>query len=259
MSSNSTSGSSTLSGSLGQAFPKRFYKAAAIDAAADGFALMLDGRSAKTPARNPIILPIEAAARALADEWNRVESTIDPRAMPMTRLVNSVIDGVSHNQAAVMEEALRYGETDLLVYRAADPLVLVRAQQAAWDPIIAWSRTSLGADFIVSEGVMFIAQPPEALDRLGDALRALLIDTKAAPFRLGAIHVMTTLTGSLLLPLAVANGLLDAEAAWAAAHVDEDHQIAHWGVDRDAEDRRARRWIDMDTAARLDRLMARGL
>ncbi|MCW6507195.1 ATP12 family chaperone protein [Lichenifustis flavocetrariae] len=259
MSSNSTGGASPFSGPGEQVFPKRFYKAAAIGPAGDGFALLLDGRPAKTPARNPVILPNEAAAQAVANEWEGVQGTIDPRVMPMTRLVNSVIDGVSHTQAGVMEEVLRYGGTDLLVYRAAEPDELVRAQQAAWDPIIAWSRQSLGVDFVIGQGVMFIPQRPESLDRLGDALRALVTDPRTAPFRLGAIHVMTTLTGSLLLALAIAAGLLHAEEAWRAAHIDEDHQIARWGADQEAADRRARRWTEMETAARLDRLVTHGL
>jgi chaperone required for assembly of F1-ATPase len=240
----------------GTPFPKRFYQAATIEQDAGGFGLRLDGRPARTPARNLVVLPTAAAAAAVAEEWAAVAATVDPRLMPMTRLVNSVIDGVAQTQDAVRAEIVRYAGSDLLVYRADSPPDLVRTQQAAWDPVLAWSRASLGADLRLGRGVMFVAQPPAAIERLEAAMSALTGTGAAAPFRLGALHVMTALTGSALLALAVLAGHLTAAEAWSAAHVDEDHQIAQWGADEEAMARRSLRWIDMDSAARLTRLIA---
>ena len=249
----STSGdpSPRLGSNPAPAFPKRFYQTANVAARQDGFALMLDGRLARTPAKSPLALPTREAAQAVANEWTAVVDVIDPRSMPMTRLANSVIDGVSVNTVAVLEEVVRYATSDLVVYRASDPVDLVRAQAAAWDPIVAWSRTELGAPLILTEGIVFVAQPPATLDRLAATVRALIGEGSAMPFRLGALHVITSLTGSALLGLAVAAGRVSGSEAWAAAHVDEDHQIARWGEDAEAAERRARRWIDMRTAAHL--------
>lgn len=242
--------------SAGTAFPKRFYKTATAVPEIEGVALLLDKRPARTPGRTPIVLPNREIAQALADEWNAVDTVIDPRGMPMTRLVNSVIDGVSRTAAAVMEEIHRYAGSDLLVYRAPDPADLAALQARFWDPVLAWARDDLGADLAVGQGITFVEQTPTALQRLHHALSRHVGQGPAATFRLGALHVMTTLTGSALLALAVASGRLRDDEAWAAAHVDEDYQIALWGADEEAASRRARRWTEMRVAAHLDRLAA---
>lgn len=246
--------SGPVAGNPGSGFPKRFYRLATVGTTATGYALLLDERPARTPGRAPVLLPTAAVAQALADEWNAVKDVIDPRDMPMTRLINSVIDGVSQTRDAVFEEVCRYAGSDLLVYRAPDPAELAAAQARSWDPIIAWARDSLAAHFVIGEGITFVTQPPAALERIGEALDRHVGAGAAAPFRLGALHVMTTLTGSTLLALAVAAERLSDHEAWAAAHVDEDHQIALWGADAEAAERRQKRWVEMHIAATLDQL-----
>jgi chaperone required for assembly of F1-ATPase len=66
--------------------------------------------------------------------------------------------------------------------------------------------------------------------------------------------VITTLTGSGLLALALERGAIEPEAAWAAAHVDEDWQIAQWGRDDDALERRAYRRAEFEAATTVLRL-----
>jgi chaperone required for assembly of F1-ATPase len=243
-----------LPGQAHPAFPRRFYKVATAEPTDGGVALLLDGRPARTPGRNAVVVPTRAMAAALADEWNGVGEVVDPRGMPMTRLVNSVIDGVSRTAEAVLDEIGRYANSDLLVYRAPDPVELVATQEALWDPILAWARETLRADLATGQGVMFVSQSRAAVDGVRQALARDVGDGPTAPFRLGALHVMTTLTGSALLALAVATGRLTDAEAWAAAHVDEDHQISLWGHDEEAATRRNSRWRDMHTAARLHRL-----
>ncbi len=239
-----------------KALPKRFYKVASAGPSEAGFALLLDGRAARTPGRNPLVVPRRALADALVGEWAAVGETIDPRNMPLTRIVNTVIDGVSHRRDEVMAEVKRFAASDLLVYRAAEPHDLVRFQRNAWDPVIAWARDHLGAEFLVTQGVVHVAQPPETLRRLSVGLDALVGSDPDAPFRAGALHVMTTLTGSALLAAAVAAGRLTATEAWSAAHVDEDFQISRWGEDDEAMQRRAMRWTEMAAASDVFRLSA---
>jgi chaperone required for assembly of F1-ATPase len=69
------------------------------------------------------------------------------------------------------------------------------------------------------------------------------------PWRLGALHVATTLTGSTLIALALAGGALSLDAAWAAAHVDEDWNMEQWGRDRLSLERRGFRFAEMQAAA----------
>lgn len=235
-------------------FPNRFYQHAEVRLSEDGFALVLDDKPARTPARNPIVLPSAALGHALAGEWSAVGTVIDPRSMPMTRLVNTVIDGVARNQTAVLAEIGRFAGSDLLVYRAEAPEDLVKLQSEWWDPIVAWSRDDLRAPLVLTQGVMHVAQPAASLQHLTDTIVVLAGAGRSAPFRVGALHVMTTLTGSALLAAAVGAGRLSAEDAWSAAHVDENYQISFWGEDAEAASRRANRWVDMRTASEVFRL-----
>lgn len=227
------------------ALPRRFYKEAGFAPAEGGFRLTLDGRPANTPARNPLVLPTPELADAVAKEWAAQETEIDPAAMPLTRLANTAIDGVATRREAVADDLCAYAQTDLLAYRAAEPERLVAAQAAAWDPVLDWAYDTFGARLILSEGVMHVAQPPLAVKGLSEAVRAV-----EDPFRLAALHTLTTLSGSLILALAVLHGRLDPAAAWEAAHVDETYQAAVWGRDEEAEARLALRRAEFEAAAR---------
>ncbi len=171
--------------------------------------------------------------------------------MPLTRIVNSAIDGVAYRLDATVDEIARYAGADLVCYRAAGPMTLVEAQAAAWDPILAFAREKLGAHFFCTEGVVFAEQPEPARAAVKEAVLRIATNGQAAPFALAALHVMTTLTGSVLLALAVAHGARASAEAWTAAHVDEDFEMRAWGEDAEALRRRARQWPEMEAAARL--------
>jgi chaperone required for assembly of F1-ATPase len=226
---------------------KRFYEKAAIDQNEDIFRILLDGKPIKTPARRILAAPSRALAQSVADEWDAQKDVIDPSKMPLTRLSNSIIDGVADAPRPVAEEIEKYLGSDLLFYRADVPEGLTKAQEKHWDPIVAWARDHLGARFVLAVGVVFAPQPEEAI---AAARRAIPENVWA----LGAVHSVTTLTGSALLALALAAGRLDVDAAWAAAHVDEDWNLATWGRDAAALSRRARRFTEMTAAARVLKL-----
>ena len=233
------------------ALPKRFYKVVTVaqlgasTEAEGGHSILLDGKPVRTPAKAALAAPTRTLAEAIAAEWAGQEDRIDPATMPLTRLANSAIDGVSGREAELRAEIVKYAANDLLCYRADTPHELVRRQAELWDPILTWSRAALGASFVVARGIMPVVQPQEAKA----ALARTLADHDA--FALAALHVMTTLTGSALLALAHARGRLTADAAWAVAHVDEDWQISRWGADTEAAARRARRLAEMQAASRL--------
>jgi chaperone required for assembly of F1-ATPase len=227
--------------------PKRFYKSVDVqDEGGEGFSVRLDGRPVRTPAAATLRLPNESAARLVADEYAAQGDEIDPMTMPVTRLVNTAIDGVASEMDAVAEDILRYASTDLVCYRADSPRELVERQAEAWDPVLDWMRSALGARFVLAEGVMHVEQPRESIALLGAHLRP-----RREALRLAALHVMTNLTGSALIALAVEAGALDAEAAWRAAHVDEDWNIHQWGEDAEAAAHRAARKRDMMGAVAL--------
>ena len=227
-----------------QALPRRFYKEAGVREEGGAFVLVLDGRPARTPAKKPLGVADPRTAEALAAEWRAQDEVIDPARMPLTRLVNSAIDGVAARMADVAEETARYAGSDLLCYRAGEPERLVRRQGELWDPVLDWARDELGARFVLVEGVMFAEQPPGALAAVRSA-----VDAIEDPLALAALSAMTSLTGSVLLALAVAHGHITAGEAWEAAHLDEDFQMEVWGQDEEALERRLRRWSEMEAAA----------
>jgi chaperone required for assembly of F1-ATPase len=228
------------------ALTKRFYKDAGVEERDRAFVLLLDGRVASTPARNPIAAPTRALGEAVAEEWRAQGEEIDPAAMPLTRLVNSAIDGVAANMSGVVDDIVAYLGSDLICYRAGEPERLVAEQAAAWDPILACIHADFGARFVLSEGVKFVPQPPTSVA----ALRAR-VEAEVSPFKLAALHVMAALTGSALIALAHAARRVTAQEAWAAAHVDEAFQERIWGADEEALRRRARREAEFNAASRL--------
>lgn len=220
---------------------KRFYDRADI-AEGEGFHVVLDGRPVRTPARGLLAAPTHALATAIAAEWQAQGPYVDPASMPRTRLANAILDGVAAALDDVRAEIVKYLGSDLVFYRAASPEGLVALQQRHWDPILTWAREHLGARFVLSEGVVFVAQPTGAVAAASAAI-------PADPWRLGAVHSLMTLTGSALIALGVLRGRLDIEAAWQAAHVDEDWNMAQWGRDALALERRAARFAEANAAA----------
>jgi chaperone required for assembly of F1-ATPase len=227
---------------------QRFYQAAGVENGSDGFAIQLDGKPVKTPGRRTLAAPTRALAAAIAAEWDAQREVIDPARMPLTRLANSIMDGVEHRPQPVADEIAQYLGSDLVFYRAEGPQALVERQARHWDPIVAWARDKLGARFVLAAGVMFVDQPAEALA----AARAAIPHD---PWRLGALSSVTTLTGSALLALALQRGRVSVEEAWAAAHVDEDWNMEFWGRDERILERRALRFAEMEAAVTVLRLL----
>ena len=221
---------------------RRFYQRAEVEDADGEFRIVLDGRPVKTPARRTLAAPTRALAQALAAEWDAQRDVIDPAKMPLTRLANTIIDGVTDAPSAVADEVKRYLACDLVFYRAPGPAGLVAWQAEAWDPVLAWVRETLGARFVLAEGIAFVTQPAQSLAAASSAI-------PTDPWRLGAMHAITTLTGSALIAIALSRGALSVDAAWAAAHVDEDWNMKFWGRDALALERRAARFSEMQAAA----------
>jgi chaperone required for assembly of F1-ATPase len=231
---------------------KRFYQRASVaeTAGEGGYAILLDGKPVKTPQRRALAAPVRELAEAIAREWDAQEKVIEPARMPLTRLANAAIDAVADHAGAVADEVAKYLGSDLLCYRADAPPGLVARQAQHWDPVIALAHEKLGARFVLIEGIVYAAQPEETIA----AARAAIPQDI---WRLAAVASITTLTGSALLALALAQGAIERDAAWAAAHVDEDFQMESWGRDDMALDRRAFRHADFEAAAQVLHLIGR--
>lgn len=204
---------------------KRFYSNAAVG---DGRSILLDGRPVKTPGRASLVAPGDHLAEAIAEEWNAQGDTIDPRTMPLTGLTNAAIDRIAPDPAAFARGLAVYGESDLLCYRAERPDSLVERQTSLWDPILDWARQRFDIAFVLTAGVIHRPQPAETVARLAQAVAA------RNPFELAGLSPLVTVSGSLVLALALAEGAIGLDEAWQAAAIDELWQAEQWGEDADA-------------------------
>ncbi|HZL31235.1 MAG TPA: ATP12 family protein [Pseudolabrys sp.] len=225
---------------------KRFYQEVQVgpnagEDAGESFLLLLDGKQVMTPARRALAAPVKPLAELIAQEWDEQSEVIDPARMPLTRLANVILDGIADAPTKVSDEIEKYLGSDLLCYRADAPPALVERQTKCWNPVLNWARDERGARFVQVEGVVFTQQPAEAI-----AAARGVIPTNV--WRLGAVASVTMLTGSALLALALNAGAFDADSVWAAANVDEDWQMSHWGSDDEALKRRASRRAEFNAA-----------
>ena len=227
--------------------PRRFYKLSEAVETELGFAIQLDGRTAKTSGRKPLVLPTRALAQLVAAEFDAQQEFIDPFSMPVLRIVNPAIDSVSGLMDEVRSDIANYAGTDLLCYRAAEPEKLINRQNSAWNPIIARVEHEIGGRFILAEGVMHVAQLALTLEAFATKLAAATPDA----FTLSATHVLTSLSGSAIVSLSLTSGWLSTADAWSAAHLDEDWTIEFWGEDLEASARRAKRLIEFEAAANV--------
>ena len=227
---------------------KRFYSSAGVTETPKGFVITLDGKPVRTPSRRRLAVPVREIADSIVAEWNAQKDVIDPTTMPLTRLANTVIDAVIDRVEAVADDIAKYFQSDMLFYRAGHPEALVAREAELWDPVLFWAAEALGAHFILTEGIVHVRQPDQAVA----AARAAL---PADPWSIAALHMVTTLTGSALLAVALRRGALDEDQVWAAAHVDEDWNVEQWGVDEEVARRRLSRYLDFRAAARVLRAL----
>lgn len=207
---------------------KRFWKETATVPVDGGYAIALDGRQVKTPAKADLIVPTPEMASAVAKEWDAQTGKIDPMTMPVTRGANAAIDKVAVQKDEVVAMLGAYGDSDLLCYRAAGPQELVALQAQHWDPLIDWAAEAFGVRLQTAQGVMHFPQDGEGQARLTAELHQM------SHFHLAGAHDLISLSGSLVLALAVTRGRLSAPEAWAMSRVDEEWQITQWGEDEDA-------------------------
>lgn len=207
---------------------KRFWDAATVARDEDGFAILLDGRPVKTPAKRPLVVPSEVMARRIAEEWAAQEKTVDPTRMPWTRSANAALDKVSMQRQEVIDHLAGYAETDLLCYRAEGPHELLERQRCGWDPMLDWAATTYGARLLVTSGVMPVSQDMAVVERLAETMRGM------SGFQLTGFHDIVALSGSFVLSLAATESMEEPETLWQLSRIDETWQIEQWGADEEA-------------------------
>lgn len=225
---------------------KRFYSEAKVR---DGGEVLLDARPLKTPARNPLALPTAALAEAVAAEWNAQGEEVRPRTMMLTGLANAAIDRVVPDKETFAAGLAAFGESDLLCYRAEAPASLVVRQANEWDPLLAWARRRYDVDFEIVAGIVHRAQPAATIAQLRHAVLS------RTAWELSALSPLVTISGSLVIGLALAEEAVSLDAAWFAATLDESWQAERWGEDAEAAERLEARRAEFEAADRFLKLL----
>lgn len=228
---------------------KRFYKDVTVKPEGEGFAVYLGSKRLQTPRATPIVLPNLPMAEAVAAEWRGQGETLDFASMQLTKLANTAVDLPAIGRLLFITQIFAFAKNDVVCYRAEDPVSLVERQRATWDPILDWLAQRHGARLRTVAGLMHAEQSRDDLEKL---LRHL---TELDNFTLAGLHSAATITSSLVLALALADGHLDAKEAFAAATVDESHQAEYWGRDEEAESRRQRLLAELTATERFLRLV----
>lgn len=228
--------------------PKRFWSTVSVEAGPEGFSIRLDDRPVRTPAKRALVLPTHAIARHVAAEWEAQEEQVDPATMPWTRSANAAIDKVATQRREVMNHLAGYAGTDLLSYRAAEPVDLVLRQQKTWDPLLDWLASRHGVRFAVTQGVMPVEQNSARVSRLVQSMESM------SSFQLTGFQELVTLSGSFVIALAVADGAFPVQDLWSASCLDESWQIEQWGEDVEAAEEAVRKMQAFLHAAELFRL-----
>ena len=217
---------------------KRFWDAAGVLPGDQGFAVQLDGRPVKTPAKSALVVPTRALADKIAGEWAAVDEQINPATMPFTRSANAAIDKVTRQHGEVADMLAAYGDADLICYRAEGPQALIARQAASWDPLLDWLEATYGARLMPVQGVIHAPQDPRALNILSGAVHAL------DSFALTAFHDLVSLSGSLTIGFAALHDQHDPEVLWQLSRLDELWQEEQWGRDEEAQAMAARKESD---------------
>jgi len=218
---------------------RKFYTDVAVAGSSEGFAVTLDGKLVKTPVKNPLVMPTDALAQIVAEEWRAQDENIIPNSMPMTTLVNTTVDRVAPRRVEIIEEMVAYGHTDLVCYRADEPDELVALQQKTWDPYLAWLKSELSVDLSVATGVLPLAQSDDGIDRLTAEISPF------NDFALTAFHAFVGGFGSIVLALAVVRNFAAFDDCWQASILDQSFQESLWGTDPEVLDNRARQKAEL--------------
>ena len=228
---------------------KRFWTSAEAVSDEAGWSVQLDGKPVRIPGGALLRLPTAPLARAVAAEWQAAgrgeKAEMSYEDLPLTRLAGTAQDRVAPDPGPVVLEIARYGQSDLLCYRAEAPQGLVQRQHGQWQPWLDWAARELGAALLITSGIIHVTQPEAALSAITLAV------ARQDPYRLAALGILVPSYGSAVLGLAVAHGALSATEAHEIATLDERHQAEFWGWDHEAETRIARVAEDVAAAGRF--------
>ncbi|KAM7512545.1 hypothetical protein LguiB_011420 [Lonicera macranthoides] len=230
-SSSSSSVTMPMSFMTGSIVGKRFYKQVTTREADDGngWTVMLDYRTLKTPSKRPLKCPTITLAKAIAAEWDYQEiDGIRPFTMPLMKLACTALERVPLTRPKIIEHLLKKFHQDLVFCRAPgdDDLTIgvLERQMEKIDPLLEWVESEFG--FTPAVYSSFFGGKQE--DGLVNAIESVL--KKTDDCELAAIDAMAAAAHSLVISIAVFRGRLEIEEAIELVRLEEDLQVDRWGL-----------------------------
>jgi len=231
---------------------KRFWDTVTLVRVEDGYHVQLDGKPMNLPTGTRLVVGPHALAEAIATEWRDAGGgkggEMSYADTPLTRLAGTAQERIAPDPLATIDAIARYGETDLLCYRAPAPRPLVERQMREWQPWLDWAALTYDAPLRVGEGIAYVNQHKDSIA----ALRRAVASYDA--YVLAGLGIAVPSLGSLVLGLALAEGALDAARAHALGALEELFEVEQWGEDEEGETRRRNVGIDIALAERFIRL-----
>ena len=218
--------------------PRRFYKTVSVEAVDGGFAVKLDSRSLRSPRAALMVLPTQALADLVAEEWAGQGEHIEMAVMHATRLANTALDAIPQARDGTAGQIADYAGSDLLCYLAEEPAGLVDRQEEHWGPVLARAEREFEVAFVRAAGIVHRTQPDETLAKV--KAMALALDD----FGLAGVAFGTALFGSAVLAFGLARGWMEGLQALELSRLDEIFQEEKWGIDDEAAERTARHVVE---------------
>lgn len=233
---------------------KRFWDNVSLDQDDEEYRVLLDGKPIHLPGGAVLRVGPPTLAEAIAEEWRAAGGEkggeMSFADTPLTRLAGTAHERIRPDRAPTEDAIARYGETDLLCYRAETPRALVDRQAEHWQPWLDWAAETFRAPLRVTVGIVPVRQHHDSIDALRRAVRGY------DPYMLAGLGIAVPALGSLVLGLALAEARLDAARAATLGALEELFQAEQWGEDAEAAARRAAVAADVALAERFMRLVS---
>lgn len=193
---------------------KRFYTFSSSKKTAEGHEIQLDGKTIKTPSGQKMLASTKALADVLVAEWAAQEEKVKPETMPLTQILTTKIDKI-RDREAITEAAMRYLDTDLICYWTKEPEEIAMRQKQVWGRWVKWFDEHFEVPLDTTKKIEALTQDPEAHKRAWNYIESL----DEAYFTI--LHIVTSLSGSLVLSMAFIEGDITPEEIFEASYLEE--------------------------------------
>jgi len=202
---------------------RRFYKKVNVVREGEGYEILLDKRTLRTPSRQLMRLPSLPLALAIAAEWQIQGPYLKPFSMPLTQLSSTALDiPFTLQRPPFCDRVVSFLHSDTACYREVKEKIRA-LQNACLDPVLAHVRERYGLEMRVNDGMDLQDASEEVVGRLRKVLEGV------SDIELVALETAVTVTKSVAIALCLLDGHLSIEQALRCSRTEEDTQADLYG------------------------------